>query len=105
MSASSKNKGKLYLIPCPIHEDNAAWVGEDIKELLSSLKYYTVEKGKTARRFIKMMQPQVVLQDLIMEEFDKADPSKGLKTLIQPCLDGHDMGIPVSLILARYWWA
>jgi 16S rRNA (cytidine1402-2'-O)-methyltransferase len=93
MSASSKNKGKLYLIPCPIHEDNAAWVGEDIKELLSSLKYYTVEKGKTARRFIKMMQPQVVLQDLIMEEFDKADPSKGLKTLIQPCLDGHDMGL------------
>ncbi len=87
------NKGILYLIPCPIAEDNAAWVGQEIKDCLSSLKYFVVERAKTARRFIKMMQPEVILQDLVIEEFDKDDPSKNIMELIRPLLDGFDVGL------------
>ncbi len=85
--------GKLYLIPTPIAEENAMWVGEDIKQLLLQIKYYTVERARTARRFIKFMQPAVDLPSLLIEEFDKEDPAKGLSHLIKPLLEGNDMGL------------
>jgi 16S rRNA (cytidine1402-2'-O)-methyltransferase len=88
-----KKKGRLFLIPCPIEEDNANWVGEEIKTVLKDLKHYTVERAKTARRFIKMMQPEVVIQDLIIEEFDKERPDRQMRKFIAPVLAGHDMGI------------
>jgi 16S rRNA (cytidine1402-2'-O)-methyltransferase len=87
------NKGRLYLIPCPIAEDNASWTGQEIKNCLSGLSYYVVERAKTARKFIKMMYPEVNLPSLTIEEFDKDDPGKNLKALLQPLLDGHDMGL------------
>jgi 16S rRNA (cytidine1402-2'-O)-methyltransferase len=76
------NKGTLYLIPCPLTEDNFSWVGQDIKNCLIELKYFVVERAKTARRFIKMMQAD-----------DKDEPSKNLATLLQPLMDGHDVGL------------
>ncbi len=81
------------MIPCPIAEENVSWVGPEIKSRLSVLKYYVVERAKTARRFIKMMQPAVVLQELNIEEFDKEDAGKNLYVLLQPLLDGHDVGL------------
>jgi 16S rRNA (cytidine1402-2'-O)-methyltransferase len=86
-------KGTLFLIPCPIADDNASWVGEEIRKCLRGLSYYVVERAKTARRFIKMMHPEVNLPALVIEEFDKDDPSKNLVALLQPLLDGHDMGL------------
>lgn len=89
----SVNKGKLFLIPCPIAEDNASWAGLEIRNCLSGLTYYVVERAKTARKFIKMMYPEANLPTLIIEEFDKDDASKNLMALLQPLLDGHDLGL------------
>ncbi len=81
------------MLPCPIDEDNVSWVGNDLAGILLTIKYFVVERAKTARRFIKMMQPNVVIQELIIDEFDKQDASKNLTALFQPLLDGHDLGL------------
>jgi 16S rRNA (cytidine1402-2'-O)-methyltransferase len=39
------------------------------------------------------MQPNIIIQELLIEEFDKEDASKNLNTLLKPLLDGHDMGL------------
>lgn len=87
------NKGKLYLIPCPISEDSIYWVGEDIKNRILDIKYYAVERAKTARRFLKLMQPAVSLPELEIVEFDKENPQKNISEIISPLLTGYDMGL------------
>jgi 16S rRNA (cytidine1402-2'-O)-methyltransferase len=87
------SKGKLYLIPCPISEDNAQWVGEEIKEVLLHTKHFVVERAKTARKFIRQMQPLVEISTLMIEEFDKDDASKNLHQLLLPCIQGSNLGL------------
>lgn len=89
----SKPLGKLYLIPCPIAEDNINWVGKDIIDVTSTLQHYLVERAKTSRQWLKKMNPDIVLQSLSIEEFNKQKPEEGIREKLQPLFDGYDMGL------------
>ncbi|MFM2395359.1 MAG: hypothetical protein RLZZ546_3342 [Bacteroidota bacterium] len=87
------NKGKLYLIPSPISDDTPLWVGEEIRNCILHTKYYAVERAKTARKFLKLMQPLISLPDLNIVEFDKDNPENNIEEILSPLLSGNDMGL------------
>lgn len=85
-------KGKLYLIPTslsgkPLIEELRV---PDIK-IIEKLEYFIVETPKTARTFFKGMD--VVLQELDMQVLDEHTKGRDIPYLIQPLLEGKDMGL------------
>ncbi len=104
-------KGTLYLIPNTLGDD----AREDQllhvlpKETLhqaAQLRYWIVENAKTARSLLKAVSTQTPLicplQEMQMSEWrgpgkEKQIPTTSaqphLKSLLQPLLDGHDMGL------------
>ena len=89
----SRDIGILYLVPCPISDDNIESVGQEVISTLKHLKYYIVERAKTTRKFIKMLVPEVTLQELIINELDKEDPKSMINELMAPIFEGIDVGL------------
>jgi 16S rRNA (cytidine1402-2'-O)-methyltransferase len=87
-------KGKLYLIPTTLGEMNP-------EEVLPSLVYRTVElidtyiaeNEKTARKFIKAVQPNKVQADLKISLLNKRTEDTELTDMIKPCLNGENIGL------------
>ena len=87
-------KGKLYLIPTTMGEMNP-------DEVLPSLVYrtvellttYIVENEKTARKFIKSVQPSKIQADLKLSLLNKRTEDSELQSMIKPCLNGENIGL------------
>jgi 16S rRNA (cytidine1402-2'-O)-methyltransferase len=87
------DKGRLYLIPCPIAEDQLSWVSKEIINVTSNTKYYIAEKAKTCRYWLKKMNPNILQQEIVVEELNKHDVILGLKEKMNPIFSGIDIGI------------
>ena len=100
--------GTLYLIPNTLGDDSrenqlSTVLPKDTIERASQLRYWIVENAKTARALLKAVGTQSPLicpiQEMQMSEWrgpgkeqaGKEIPS--LKAMLQPVLDGHDMGL------------
>lgn len=87
-------KGKLYLIPTTMGEMNP-------EEVLPSLVYktvelidtYIVENEKTARKYIKSIQPKKVQADLKISLLNKRTEDSELFQMLKPCLNGENIGL------------
>ena len=87
-------KGKLYLIPTTMGEMNP-------EEVLPSLVYrtiellttYIVENEKTARKFIKSVQPKKIQADLKLSLLNKRTEDSELQAMFKPCLNGESIGL------------
>lgn len=64
-------KAKLYLIPTIISEGQLGSIPIDTIDKIHSLKYFIVERARTARRFIKLTNPPHQISDLEIIEFSK----------------------------------
>jgi 16S rRNA (cytidine1402-2'-O)-methyltransferase len=81
------SKGILYLIPVGMGNNNAAKIVPAYNlEIISSLKHFIVENGKTARAFIKDVIPGVVLQELHYYELNQHTKEMDVHSLINPLL-------------------
>lgn len=88
------SKGKLYLIPTTMGEMNP-------EEVLPSLIYrtvelintYIVENEKTARKFIKSIQPKKIQAELKISLLNKRTEDSELIAMIKPCLNGENIGL------------
>jgi len=100
--------GILYLIPNTLGDDAredqlSSVLPKDTIERASQLRYWIVENAKTARALLKAIGTQSPLicpmQEMQMSEWrgpGKEQAGKevlNLKTMLQPLLDGHDMGL------------
>jgi len=65
------NKGILYLIPIPISEGNLESLSPAIKNIIPEVTHYFVEDVRTARRFIKSIVPETVIDNLTFLEINK----------------------------------
>lgn len=87
-------KGKLYLIPTTLGECNPEDVlPQTIKRALEFIDTYIVENEKTARKFIKSVYPEKVQSSLIISTLNKHTEISEFKTMIQPCLNGINIGL------------
>lgn len=87
-------KGKLYLIPTTMGEMNPA----DVLPILvyrtvELLNTYIVENDKTARKFIKSVQPNKIQADLKLSLLNKRTEDSELRAMIKPCLNGENIGL------------
>lgn len=84
--------GKLYLLPVPIAEGRLDTLSEEVKNIIPYLRHFFVENIRTARRFIKSIHPDTVIDELQFSEVNKytgADTSL-LKTWLK---NGCDVGV------------
>ncbi|NDB08982.1 MAG: SAM-dependent methyltransferase, partial [Burkholderiaceae bacterium] len=100
--------GILYLIPNTLGDDAregqlSSVLPKDTIERASQLRYWIVENAKTARALLKAVGTQSPLicpiQEMQMSEWrgpgkeQAGKESVNLKAMLQPILDGHDMGL------------
>jgi 16S rRNA (cytidine1402-2'-O)-methyltransferase len=62
-------------------------------EITSRLENFVVENAKTARRFLKAVGTALPLQSLHMRELNEHTPPAELPGLLQPLLEGKDIGL------------
>ncbi len=88
------NLGKLYMIPVPLGENDPAQVlAPTIKATIARIDDFIVENEKTARKFIKRIHPEKVQSSLRLISLNKHTQPEELLSMLQPCLNGHDLGI------------
>ncbi|TXK36624.1 SAM-dependent methyltransferase [Pontibacter qinzhouensis] len=86
--------GILYLIPTVLADGTADKViSLQVKETVQHLTYFIVENLRTARRFVKSICPELVIERLTFVQIDKdATPAQVQKSL-ELVLKGQDAGI------------
>lgn len=90
------NKGKLYLIPVPLGDENQAdWeaVPQYVIQKIHELDTFIVERARTARRFISPTRPPIPIQDMTFLELDKRNPSLHISEYLSPISQGKDIGL------------
>ncbi|MGB5436099.1 MAG: SAM-dependent methyltransferase [Maribacter sp.] len=94
MDSNSTPKGKLYLIPTTLGENEPLEVLPiSIKRVIEAIDYYIVENEKSARRFIKKISPRKSQPKLHIEVLNKYTEAEALPTFLQPCLEGFNVGV------------
>lgn len=88
-------KGKIYLIPTYLGEENndsKIFPLENIA-VINKINYYIVENARTARRNLKQMGLTKKIEDLTIFELDKHDKNLDYKKLLEPVFTGNDIGV------------
>ena len=86
--------GKLYLIPTTLGDENPYKVlPSDIKTVVNSMKYFLVEDVRTARRFLKKVDPEIIIDNLDFFEINKRTRYTDLSEFLSITQKGEDIGV------------
>ncbi|MXS85860.1 SAM-dependent methyltransferase [Nitrosomonas sp. HPC101] len=89
-----KPHGTLYLIPTPLGESDLVQIlPTEVIQRVNLLDQFIVEHPKTARHFLKLINPQRAVQTLKLEVLDEHTPAGELEALLVPLLAGEDVGL------------
>ena len=90
-----KKTGTLYLIPTILADDTADQViSPQVKDTVSRLTYFIVENLRTARRYVKSICPELVIEQLNFVQVDKDATPAQVQASLKPLLEqGIDAGI------------
>lgn len=84
----------LYLVPVSISEADVAWsIPALVKRQVSEIQHFIVENAKTARRYLKLMNPTVELSNIHMLELDKHNLSAQLPEIRSFLLVNDTVGL------------
>ncbi|RPD46352.1 SAM-dependent methyltransferase [Hymenobacter sediminis] len=87
-------KGILYLIPTVLAEDTAAQVlPPQVAAQVAGLSYFLVENARTARRFIKSVAPQQIIEELRISVIDKDSTEAQIQAALAPVAAGQNAGV------------
>jgi len=85
---------KLYMIPTTLGDTSIERVlPPDLTQLISSIQVFIVENIRTARRFLKKVNPAVVIDDLTFFELNQHTEKKEINRFLEPNQQGFDIGI------------
>lgn len=87
-------KGKLYIVPIPISEDTLDHVLPAYNAVIvKELRFFVVEKIKTARQFLRKMDSVFPIDDSTFFELDKHDNYAFESEALQHLKNGKDIGL------------
>ena len=86
-------QGKLYLIPTVLAENTAYTIPAYIKEIIEKTDIYIVENLKTARRFIKSIYKEKIIDECVFVELDKHHKYQFDETILTEIFNGKDIGL------------
>lgn len=86
--------GSIYLIPNTLGECETHNVMPDLNyDIIRSIKHFIVEDVRTARRFLKKMDKDIVIDDLTFFTLNKHTSVEELSGFLKPAKEEHDIGI------------
>lgn len=86
--------GILYLIPNTLGQNNIDNVLPSYNiSVAKNLRHFIVENVRSARRFLKMLDRDIVIGDLSFYELNRHTPPDRIAELLLPIYEGHSMGI------------
>ena len=90
----TKEKGKLYLIPTTLGDNEPLEVLPlSVRKAIEQIDYYIVENEKSARRFIKKITPRKSQENLAIHLIDKFTQEQDTQHYLDVCNDGIDVGL------------
>ena len=91
--AIRNTKGKLFLIPSFLGEDNNAIIPQQVRDTVFELNHFIVENAKTARRYLRAIGFKKNFDtEVTIHELDKHGTNSA-KQMLASIIAGHDMGI------------
>ena len=86
--------GNLYLIPTTLGESGTSHViPTDVSAIVKNIKYFIVENIRTARRYLRKLDPQINIDDLHFSELNQHTDSQIIDGYLNPISAGFDVGI------------
>lgn len=85
---------KIYLIPTTLGDTSIERVlPPDLTQIISSISVFIVENIRTTRRFLKKVNPVIVIDDLTFFELNQHTDKKEISRFLEPLQKGLDIGI------------
>jgi len=85
---------KIYLIPTTLGDTSIGQVlPPDLTPIISSISVFIVENIRTARRFLKKVNPAIVIDELTFFELNQHTDKKEISRFLEPISKGLDIGI------------
>lgn len=85
---------KLYLIPTTLGNTTIERVlPPELTPIISSISVFIVENIRTARRFLKKVNPTIVIDNLTFFELNQHTDKKEISRFLEPIQNGQDIGI------------
>lgn len=85
---------KLYMIPTTLGDTTLERVlPPDLTSLISSISVFIVENVRTARRFLKKVNPAIVIDQLTFFELNQHTDKNDISRYLEPLQQGNDIGI------------
>jgi 16S rRNA (cytidine1402-2'-O)-methyltransferase len=89
-----KTKGKLYMIPTPLGENDPMEVlPHSVKTIVSGLKVFVVENEKSARAFLKKMEISTPQNELRIYVLGKHTDKRDIPSFLNACDEGENIGV------------
>jgi 16S rRNA (cytidine1402-2'-O)-methyltransferase len=86
--------GILYLIPTTLGDENPFLVlPYEIKPIIDTIKYFIVEDERSARRFLRKIDPGIVIDDLTFYVLNKRTRFDEMVLFLTPVFKGNNVGI------------
>ena len=89
-------KGKLYLIPVPIHNEeefNIEYTPPYLIKIVNKIKIFAVENIRTSRRFLRKLNPKYDIDHTIFELINKKSDSDDFIKILEYLLNGNNVGV------------
>lgn len=84
----------LYLIPVPLGDSVFSRALPDYnREVILSLKHFIVENVRSARRFLKRMNPAILIDELIFTELNEHTSAETIAGMLTPMAEGRSIGV------------
>jgi 16S rRNA (cytidine1402-2'-O)-methyltransferase len=84
----------LYLFPSTLGDVNPGMVlPADNIRLISNIKHFVVEDARTARRFLKKCNSEIIIDDLQFFLLNEHTSQNEVYAMLKPLREGHDMGL------------
>lgn len=87
-------QASLYLIPVTLGDTEHRRVLPDYnRDVILGIRHFIVENVRTARRFLKKVEPSIVIDDLTFYELNKHTSTEQVAGYLNPLAQGESVGV------------
>lgn len=91
---AAHGKGILHLIPVGLGDAPVqSWLPPDVQHLAARLGTYIAENAKTARAFLKIVEAQKPLRDIVIHTLDAQTNAQQIREWLTPLRRGGEIGL------------
>lgn len=89
-----KMKGILYLVPNTLgNQDTSTTIPAIVPEKISKIRVFIVEDLRNARRYLKRLNREIVIDDLTFHELNEHTPQGEIPAFLNQAMNGSDTAV------------